>query len=121
MNAAYTGNVLLCVQKRVGIARAVAPDPKIIFLDEPFSEVDSFTAKELRKDLLAIWERRKMTIVMVTHLIEEAIELADRIAILTPRPGKIERVIANTLPRPRNTRSPESYKLEDEIYALVKP
>ena len=109
------------MRQRVGIARAIATNPKIIFLDEPFSEVDSFTGRELRKDLLAIWERRKMTIVMVTHLIEEAIELADRIAILTPRPGKIEKIISNPLVRPRNIRSPESYKLEDEIYALIKP
>ncbi|MBI4225351.1 MAG: ABC transporter ATP-binding protein [Candidatus Sungbacteria bacterium] len=109
------------MRQRTGIARAIATNPKIIFLDEPFSEVDSFTARELRKDLLAIWERRKMTIVMVTHLIEEAIELADRIAILTPRPGKIEKTITNPLPRPRNIRSPESYKLEDEMYAIIEP
>jgi len=109
------------MRQRVGIARAIATDPKIIFLDEPFSEVDSFTARELRKDLLAIWERRKMTIVMVTHLIEEAIELADRIAILTPRPGKIERIISNPLSRPRNTRSFESFRLEDKIYGLIRP
>ncbi|MBI3442339.1 MAG: ABC transporter ATP-binding protein [Candidatus Sungbacteria bacterium] len=109
------------MRQRVGIARAIATNPKVIFLDEPFSEVDSFTAKELRKNLLVIWQDRKMTVVMVTHLIEEAIELADRIAILTPRPGKIEKIIANPLPRPRNIRSQEAYRLEDEIYALVKP
>ena len=109
------------MRQRVGIARAIATNPKVIFLDEPFSEVDSFTAKELRKNLLAIWEKRKITIIMVTHLIEEAIELADRIAIFTPRPGKIEKIITNPLPRPRNIRSPESFRLEDEIYALIKP
>ncbi len=109
------------MRQRVGIARAIATTPKIMFLDEPFSEVDSFTGRELRGDLLAIWERRKITIVMVTHMIEEAIELADRIAVLTPRPGKIERIISNPLSRPRNIRSPESYRLEDEMYALVKP
>lgn len=109
------------MRQRVGIARAIATSPKVIFLDEPFSEVDSFTAKELRTNLLEIWEKRKITIIMVTHLIEEAIELADHIAIFTPRPGKIERIISNPLPRPRNIRSHESYRLEDEMYALIKP
>lgn len=109
------------MRQRVGIARALAIDPKIIFMDEPFSELDSFTAEELRKELLTVWQKRKMTVVMVTHIIEEAIELADRIAVLTPRPGKIEKVVVNSLARPRQERSPEFYKLEDELYEIIKP
>lgn len=108
------------MRQRVGIARALATDPKIIFMDEPFSELDSFTAEELRGDLLRIWQEQKPTIVMVTHLIAEALELADRIAVLTSRPAHIERVILNTLPRPRQKRSAEFYKLEDELYRLIK-
>ncbi|MBI2451361.1 MAG: ABC transporter ATP-binding protein [Parcubacteria group bacterium] len=109
------------MRQRVGLARALCTNPKIIFMDEPFSELDSFTAEELRQDLLKIWNERKMTIVMVSHNIEEALELADRIAVLTPLPGRIEKIIENSLPRPRNKRSPDFYRLYDELYTLIKP
>ncbi len=109
------------MRQRVGIARALAVNPKIIFMDEPFSELDSFTAETLRQELLSVWRERKITIVMVTHLIEEAIELADRIAVLTPRPGTIEAIIRNPLARPRVRRSDAFYKLEDKLYRLLKP
>ncbi len=109
------------MRQRVGLARAFAIEPKIIFLDEPFSELDSFTAEELRQDLLAIWQERKLTIVMVTHLIEEAVELADRIAVFRPLPGRIEKIVTSHISRPRNKRSEEFYRLYDELYALVKP
>jgi NitT/TauT family transport system ATP-binding protein len=109
------------MRQRVGLARALIINPKIIFMDEPFSELDSFTAEELRKELLRVWRERKLTIVMVTHLIQEALELADRIAVLTPLPGKIEKILVNFLPRPRDKRSQEFYGLEDELYKLIKP
>ena len=109
------------MRQRVGIARALATEPKIIFMDEPFSELDSFTAEELRKELLQIWQERKTTIVMVTHLIPEAIELADRIAVFTPRPGKIEKIIENQMPRPRQFRSQEYYQMEDLLYKIIRP
>ena len=120
------------MRQRVGIARAIATDPKVIFMDEPFSELDSFTAEELRKELLRIWQnpewgaekthtQERPTIVMVTHIVEEALELADRVAVLTRRPGKIERIVKNTLERPRQLRSQEFFTLEDELYRLIKP
>ena len=109
------------MRQRVGVARALATSPKILFMDEPFSELDSFTAAELRSELLTIWEERKPTVIMVTHMIEDAVELADRIAVLTPRPGRIERIVENLLPRPRGKRSSGFYKLEDEIYKIIKP
>lgn len=109
------------MQQRVGIARALATDPKIILMDEPFSELDSFTASELRQELLHVWQERRPTIVLVTHIIEDALLLADRIAVLTPRPGHIEKIITNHLPRPRQRRSEAFYQLEDQLYELVKP
>lgn len=108
------------MRQRVGIARALVTNPKILFMDEPFSELDSFTAEELRHELLDIWKERKMTIVMVSHLVPEAIELADRIAVFTPLPGRIEHIFDNTLPRPRPMRSVDVFALEDKLYAAVK-
>lgn len=109
------------MRQRVGIARALATEPKVIFMDEPFSEIDSFTADELRKELISIWRERHPTIVMVTHMIGEAVELADRIAVLTQRPGRIERIVQNSLPRPREKRSSSFYALEDELHRLIAP
>lgn len=109
------------MRQRVGIARALVTSPEIIFMDEPFSELDSFTAEELRIEFLNIWKETKTTIIMVTHLIAEALELADRIAVVTSRPAKIEKIIENKLPRPRQKRSPEFFSLEDQLYKLIKP
>ncbi len=109
------------MRQRTGLARALVIDPKIIFMDEPFSEVDSFTAETLRQLTLDMWRDHRMTIAMVTHLIPEALQLADRIAIMTSAPGTIEKVIHNTLPRPRDKRSPQFFALEDELNKLIKP
>lgn len=109
------------MKQRVGLARALVTNPKIIFMDEPFSELDSFTAEELRQELLKVWHARRMTIVMVSHNIEEALELADRIAVLTPIPGRIEQIIENSLSRPRNKRSQEFYGLYDKLYKIIRP
>lgn len=109
------------MKQRVGIARAMVTDPKVIFMDEPFSGLDSFTASELRKELLRIWEEKNITIILVTHLVSEAVEMADRIAIVTPRPATIEKIIENKLARPRQNRTKHFYELEDKITEIVKP
>lgn len=119
--SAYPRELSGGMRQRVGIARAFVTKPKIIFMDEPFSELDSFTAEELRAELLAIWADTKPTIIMVTHIIEEALELADRVAVMTPRPGKIEEIVVNTLARPRKKRTEAFYTLEDRLYKLIKP
>lgn len=109
------------MRQRVGMARAFCTNPTVIFMDEPFSELDSFTAEELRQELLQVWREKGMTVVMVSHNIEEAVELADRIAVFTPAPGRIEHIVENLLPRPRNKRAPEFYALYDKLEKFVRP
>jgi NitT/TauT family transport system ATP-binding protein len=108
------------MKQRVGIARALAINPEMIFLDEPFSALDSFTAKKLRAQLVEIWQETKLTIVMVTHLIDEALQLGDRIVVLNKRPAEVISVVKNSLPRPRNNRSPEFFKLVDKIDKVIE-
>lgn len=109
------------MKQRVGLARAFVTEPKMIFLDEPFSELDFFTAEDLRKELLRLWKEHDATVVMVSHNIDEAIELADRIAIMSTNPGEIKAVVENTLPRPRDPRSPEFFEMQDKIRAIIAP
>ncbi len=109
------------MKQRVGIARALVVESDIILADEPFSALDAFTAKELRDDLLKIWGKLGKTIVLVTHLVEEAVYLSDRIVVLSKRPGRVEKIIVNSLPRPRKIRSDEFYKIADELTKIVKP
>lgn len=103
------------MRQRVGIARALAINPEIVFLDEPFSALDSFTAQKLRKELRELWQRHGTTFVMVTHLVEEAVQLGTRIAVFSQRPGTIEKVFDNSLPFPRNLRSEHFFALVDKI------
>lgn len=108
------------MKQRVGIARALVINPKVIFMDEPFSELDSFTTEELREDILKIWKKDKPTIIMVTHNIDDAIKLADRVAIISSKPARIKKIFENKMKRPRNLRSHEAYKIEDYIFRLIK-
>jgi len=86
-------------KQRVGLARALAVEPKVLLLDEPFSALDTGTTEELHKDLIKIWQQTKKTIVMVSHSIEEAVTLADRIMLM--KAGVVEKTFSITLPRPR--------------------
>jgi ABC-type nitrate/sulfonate/bicarbonate transport system ATPase subunit len=105
------------MKQRVGLARAFVTKPEIIFLDEPFSELDFYTAKTLRELLLSMWQKHKTTVVMVSHYIEEAVSMADRIAVFSQRPGTITKIFDNTLGRPRDSRSPSFFKHEDAVIA----
>lgn len=107
------------MKQRVGIARALSIDPDLLLLDEPFASLDETTALQLRRDLLKIWRETHKTIVMVTHLVEEAVELADTIVVFSKRPATVKKVIDNKLPRPRALRSREFFKLVDEIDVLL--
>lgn len=108
------------MKQRVGIARALALSPGILLMDEAFSSLDAFTADKLRKEVLDLWLKDKMTIMMVTHLVDEAIEMSDRVLVMTPRPGRVEAIVDINLPRPRNKRSQEFFSLVDKINDLVK-
>lgn len=109
------------MKQRVGFARALVTNPKILFMDEPFSELDTFTAEALRTELLALWKKEKFTVVMVTHNVDEAIELADRVVVLTPRPGTIEATVPIAMKHPRNMRSKKAFILHDQLSDLVRP
>ena len=89
-------------QQRVAIARAFVTQPKVLLLDEPFSALDAFTRKSLHAHLLALWQETRPTILMVTHDVEEAIVLADRVVVMRPHPGRLLETISVNLPRPRD-------------------
>jgi NitT/TauT family transport system ATP-binding protein len=108
------------MRQRVGIARALAIDPDIILLDEPFSALDEFTAEKLRKVLVDVWSNRRVTVFMVTHLVREAIELSDDIIVLSKRPGSVKKILHNPLKRPRNERSEPFFQLEDQLKGLIE-
>ena len=91
------------MQQRVAIARALSADPKVLLMDEPFSSVDALTRMELQALILELWEKRRFTAILVTHDVDEAIFLADRIAVLTPRPATIGELVPVELPRPRRS------------------
>lgn len=91
--------------QRVAIARALVPRPEVLLLDEPFSALDAFTRADLQNHLLDLWADLKPTLVMVTHDVEEAIVLADRIIVMRPHPGRLYEEIEDDLPRPRDRQS----------------
>ncbi|WP_374619217.1 ABC transporter ATP-binding protein [Devosia sp.] len=89
------------MQQRVGLARALAVEPSVLLMDEPFAALDAMTREVLRGELLQMWSRRRMAIVFVTHDIDEAVLLSQRIVLLRPRPGRIDEIVEVDLPEPR--------------------
>lgn len=111
------------MQQRASIVRALAQDPEVLLMDEPFGQLDAFTRDEMNLLLLRLWSETGKTIVFVTHNIGEAILLADRVVVMTPRPGRVARIFEMTLPRPRTiemTFEPEFIELTQEIKQVVQ-
>ncbi|MGI9382496.1 MAG: ABC transporter ATP-binding protein [Methyloligellaceae bacterium] len=110
------------MQQRAALCRALVHDPSILLMDEPFAALDAMTREELGLELLRIWDEHRKTILFVTHSIPEAILLADRVVVMTPRPGRIARIIDIELERPRTLDMeflPQFKAYSDEIRALI--
>lgn len=101
--------------QRAALARALINHPKVLLLDEPLGALDAFTRMRMQDEVLRIWEARRTTMLLVTHDIDEAIYMSDRIMIMTPRPGKIERTIEVPLTRPRQRDSADFLRLRSDI------
>lgn len=111
------------MQQRAGFARALAIKPEILLMDEPFGALDVQTRDILQNELLDIWQKEKKTVLFVTHSIEEAIYLADRIAVITPRPARVDRIIDVPFERPRTEdikSRPEFLEMRQEIWSILK-
>lgn len=96
------------MQQRVSICRALVHEPDLLMMDEPYGALDALTREQMRVDLEKMWMQKKNTILFVTHDIDEAILLADKVVILTPRPGQVKEIVPINLPRPRNMAVKES-------------
>jgi len=105
--------------QRVALARALINHPKVLLLDEPLGALDAFTRMRMQDEVLRLWQTRRTTMLLVTHDIDEAIYMSDRIVIMTPSPGRIERTIVVTLDRPRQRNSPEFLRLRGDILELL--
>ncbi len=110
------------MKQRVGMARALSTRPEMLFMDEPFSQVDALTAEALRAEVLDIWSAKTQqtsSILMVSHDIKEVAFMADRIVVLTANPGRVRTVVDNKIPRPRDYRSPDVLRLVDQLHDII--
>jgi ABC-type nitrate/sulfonate/bicarbonate transport system ATPase subunit len=107
------------MRQRVEIARALAVNSEIIYMDEPFGALDYFTRFKMRADLVRVWEKERKTILFVTHDIEEAIQLADQVVVFSQRPATIQKIVPVDIARPRDITSPAYVQMRDAILALM--
>jgi len=117
---AYPNELSGGMKQRVGIARALANDPPILLMDEPFAALDAQTREMLQEEVLSIWSSTKRTVLFVTHSVQEAVYLGGRIAVMSARPGRIKTIIDVDLPYPRDMTSPEFGNLMKPVYAVLK-
>ncbi|HEV7237913.1 MAG TPA: ABC transporter ATP-binding protein [Thermoanaerobaculia bacterium] len=107
------------MKQRVEVARALAVNPDVLYLDEPFGALDSITRLQMRRELLRIWQAERKTVLFVTHDIEESVQLADRVVVISARPGRIRRVVDIDIPHPRDLSSRRYIELRDSIFAEI--
>jgi len=105
------------MKQRASIARALINKPSVLLLDEPFGALDAMTKIHMQEEVMQIWEKEKMTMLLVTHDTTEAIYMADHVVILSGRPGRVNEIISINLPRPRQRNSLEFVQLQEEIYS----
>jgi len=117
---AYVHELSGGMKQRAALARSLAPDPRVLLMDEPFASLDGMTREQLYFDLQRIWEERKKTIVLVTHNVREAVCLGDRVVLMSPSPGRIREEFAVKLPRPRDINTAEVAALAQRINSALK-
>ena len=107
------------MRQRVAVARALAIEPDILLMDEPFGALDAQTRNRLQKEILEIWDKTRKTILFVTHSVDEAVYLADRIVVLTGRPGSVREIISVDLPRPRDRTATEFAGIRRHVLEMM--
>jgi NitT/TauT family transport system ATP-binding protein len=111
------------MQQRVNLARALASDPMVLLMDEPFAALDAQTREFMQSELLKIWAKARKTVLFITHQINEAVYLADRVAVMSARPGRVKQVFRIPFERPRTLhlkREPRFLEVEDAIWQLIE-
>jgi NitT/TauT family transport system ATP-binding protein len=119
----YPAEISGGMKQRTALARVLAFDPKVLLMDEPFGALDAQTREQMQEELMNLWERTKKTVVFVTHDIDEAVFLADRVVVLTARPARIREEVKIDLPRPRDIEVRKSVKLleyRNYIWDLIR-
>lgn len=119
----FPGELSGGMQQRANLARALAADPAVLLMDEPFAALDSQTREFMQAELLKIWSNAKKTVLFITHQINEAVYLADRVAVMSPRPGRLKAIFDIPFSRPRTLslkREPKFLEIEDRIWKLIE-